>query len=79
MFLEGLTMLGFLSDGSNSAQESSPNEECNNSSDDFSANKPSSRKKMAQNIVFRVPMAPEETFEQGHVISWKISTQQIQN
>ena len=44
--------------GSNSTQESSPNEESNDSSDDFSANKPSTSKKMAHNIVFCVHMAP---------------------
>ena len=34
---------------------------------------------MAQHIVFHVPMAPEEAFEQGHMINWKIATQQIEN
>ena len=32
---------------------------------------------MTQNILFPVHMAPEEAFEQGHVISQKISTQQF--
>ena len=64
-------MLGFDNNGSNSAQESSHNEESNDSSDDFSANncKPSTRKKMAQNVVFCVHIAPEEAFEQGHMIN----------
>ena len=62
MFLEDLTMLCFDSNGSNSIQESSPNKESNVSSDDFSANKPSSSKKMAQNVMFHVHMAPEEVF-----------------
>ena len=39
MFLEGLSMLGFDNSGSNSAQESSPNEESDDSIDDFSAKK----------------------------------------
>ena len=75
MFLEGLTMLGFDNKGSNSAQESSPNGKSNDSSDDFSAYKPSTSKKMAQNIMFHVPIAPEEMCEQSHVIDRKISSQ----
>ena len=71
MFSDGLTVLGFDSNGSNSAQGSSLSEEYNDSRDDFSANKSSTSKKMAQNIVFRVHMAPEEAFEQGHVIDKK--------
>ena len=35
MFSEGLTMLGFDNNGSNNAQESSPIEESNDSSDVF--------------------------------------------
>ena len=38
MFSEGLTVLGFDNNGSNSARESSPYEESNDSSDDFSTN-----------------------------------------
>ena len=72
-------MLGFDINGSNSTQESSPNEESNDSADDFLANKPSTSKKMAQNVVFRIHMAPEEAFEQGHAIDPKISTFQTQN
>ena len=34
---------------------------------------------MAQHVVSRVHTAPEEVFEQGHVIDRKISTQQTQN
>ena len=79
MFLKGLTMLGFANNGSNSAQESSPNRESNDSSDDFSADKPSTSNKMAENVVFHVHMAPEEVFEQGHVVNQKTATQQIQN
>ena len=61
-------MLGFDKNSSNSAQESSANEESNNSNDDFSANKPSTRNKMAQNIAFHIHVALEEAFQQGHVI-----------
>ena len=71
MLLEGLTMLGFDNNGSNSAQESSPNEESNESSEDFSANKLSTSEKMAQNVMFHVHMASEEVFEQSHVINQK--------
>ena len=39
-------MLGFDLNGSNSTQESSSNEESNDSSDDLSANKPNTSKKM---------------------------------
>ena len=56
--------------GSNSTQESSPNEESNDSSDDFSANKLSASKKMLQNVVF-CHTAPEEALEQAHVINQK--------
>ena len=42
----------------------------------FSANKPSTSQKRAQNVMFHVHMAPEEAFEQGHVINRKIFTQQ---
>ena len=79
MFLKGLTMLGFANNGSNSAQESSPNRESNDSSDDFSADKPSTSNKMAENVVFHVHMAPEEAFEQGHMIDQKLLTKQTQN
>ena len=69
MFSEGFTMLGSEHNGKNGAQKSSPNEESNDSSDDFSANKPpSASKKMGQNVVFRDHMAPEEPSEQDHVI-----------
>ena len=71
MFSEGLSMLGFDNKSSNSAQESSPYEEPNDSSNDFSANKPSASQKMDQNVVFRVIMAPEEAFEQDHMIDKK--------
>ena len=82
MFLKGLTMLGFANNGSNSAQESSPNRESNDStisSDDFLADKPSTSNKMAENVVFHVHMAPEEAFEQGHMIDQKLLTKQTQN
>ena len=59
--------------------ESNPNEESNDSSDDFSANKPSASKKMAQNVMFHVPMAPEEAFEEGHMINPKNIHPQTQN
>ena len=62
MLSEVLTMLGFDSNSSNSAQGSSHTKISNESSDDFSANKPSSSKKMAQNVMFHVHMAPEEAF-----------------
>ena len=45
----------------------------------FQHNEPSTSKKMAQHVVSRVHIAPEEVFEQGHVIDRKISTQQTQN
>ena len=64
-------MLGFDYNGGNSAQESSPNKESNGSGDDFSANKPSTSKKMAQNVVFQFHMAPEEASKQGHMINQK--------
>ena len=79
MYLEGLTVLDFDNNSSNSAQGSSHTKISNESSDDFSANKPSSSKKMAQNVMFHVHMAPEEAFEQGHVTDQKISIQQTQN
>ena len=79
MFSEGFTILGFDNNGSNSAQESSPNEKSNDSSDDLSANKQNTSQKMAQNVVFRVEMAPEEVFERGHVIDRKLSTWQTRN
>ena len=64
-------MLGFDNDDSNSAQESSLDEESNDSSDDFSASKLRTRKKMAENVVSRIQMAPEEAFEQGHMMDQK--------
>ena len=72
-------MLGFDHKGSNNAEESSPNKELNGSSVDFSANKPSTSKKMAQNVVFHVHVAPGEVFEQGHTSDQKISTLQTQS
>ena len=39
MFSKGLTMLGMDNNDRNSTQESSPNKESNDSSNDFSANK----------------------------------------
>ena len=54
MFLGGLTTLGFDSNSSNSAQESSPNQESNDSINDFSASEPSTSKKWAQSIAFHV-------------------------
>ena len=62
IFSEGLNMLGFDNNGSNRAQESSLNEESNDFSDDFSASKPTTSKKMAQQVVFGSHMAPEEAF-----------------
>ena len=44
-FSEGLNIFGFDDNSSNIAQESSPNEESNDSGDDFSANEPSTSKK----------------------------------
>ena len=44
MSLEGLTMLDFGDNGSNSAQESSPCKDSNDSSNDFSANELSTSK-----------------------------------
>ena len=72
-------MLGFEDNRSKSAQESSANEEFNDSSDALSANQPSTSKKMAQHVVSRVHMAPEEVCKQGHVIGQKKSTQQTQD
>ena len=72
MFWEGLTMLGFDSNNSNRAKESSPNKESNDSSDDFLENEPGTSKKMAQNAVFHPHLAPEEAFEQSHMIDSKI-------
>ena len=72
-------MVGFDNNGSDSGLKSSPNEESCDSSDDFSANTSSTRKRTAQNAVFHVHMALEEVFEQGHVIGRKISIKQIQN
>ena len=71
-------MFGFDDNGSNSAQESSPNKDSNDSSDNLSTNKLSKSKKMAQHAVFCVHAAPEEVFKQNHIISCKISTQQTQ-
>ena len=45
LFFEGLNMLGFDDNGSNSARESCPYKESNDSSDDFSANELSTSKK----------------------------------
>ena len=50
-------MLGFDVNRSNNTQDSSPNKESNDSSDDFSTNKTST--KMAQHLVFCVCMALE--------------------
>ena len=75
----GMTLPGFDNNSSSSTQESSPNKEFNDSSDDFSANKRSTSKEMAQDVVFCVHMALEETFEQGHIIDRKTFTQQTQN
>ena len=44
-------MLGFDVNRSNNTQDSSPNKESNDSSEDFSENKPSTSKKKAQNSV----------------------------
>ena len=66
-------MLGVDNNSSNSAQESSPSEESNDSSEDFSANKLSTSQKMAQNLAFHVHTVPEEAFEQGHKINPKKS------
>ena len=57
-FSEGFSMLGCDDNGSNSAWKSSPNEDSHDSSDDFSAHKQSTSKKMVQNM-FYVYMAPE--------------------
>ena len=78
MFSEGLNMLGFEDNRSKSAQESSANEEFNDSSDALSANQPSTSKKMAQHVVSHEHIAPEEVFQQGHMINRNISIQQTQ-
>ena len=78
-FSEGLNVLGFDDNGSNSAQESSPDQQSDDSSDDFLANELRTSKKMAQRMVSHVRMAPEDLLEQGHLINRKILTQQIQN
>ena len=70
---------GFDHNGSNIAQESSPNKESNKSSDDFSADELSTSKKMAQDVVFHVDMAPEDVLKQDHMINQKISTQPTQS
>ena len=56
-------MLGFDDNCSNSTHESS-----SDSSDDLSAKEQSKSKKMAQHVVFCVHVAPEEVFEQSHMI-----------
>ena len=66
-----LTIVGFDNNDSSSTQESRPNEEYNDSSDDFSANKPSTSKEMAQNVVFYVHMVLKDVFEQGCMIDQK--------
>ena len=53
-FSEGLNILGFDNNCSNSTEESSLNKESNDSSDDFSANELSANKKMAQHVVSHV-------------------------
>ena len=70
---EGLNILGFDDISSNSFLESSPYEESNDSSNDFSANEPSvTTKKMAQYVAFRVHIAPEQVFKQSCDPSKKI-------
>ena len=64
MFSEGLNIFGFDHNRSNSAQESSPNKESNDSSDDFSANEPSTSKKMAQHVVSCVHMLQNRCLNQ---------------
>ena len=76
-FSEGLSILGFDNKHSNSAQESSPNKESNDSNNNFSANEPSTSKKMAQHVVSRV-YSSRRGVKQDHVIGRKISTQQTQ-
>ena len=76
MFSEGSTVRGFDDNGSNGAQVSSPNKESIDSSDDFQKIK---SQKMSQKVVFRVYMAPQESFEQGHWIDRKITTKQTRN
>ena len=70
-FSEGLNILRFDDNGRNSAEESSPTTESNDSNDHFSANELSTSKKMAQHVVTHVHMAQEEMFEQDHVIDKK--------
>ena len=79
MFSEGVNMLGLDDNGSNSAQESGPEKECYDSSDDCSASKPSISKKMAQHVGIRVCLAPDKALEQGHMIDRKMSTQRTQS
>ena len=75
---EGFDILGFDDPGSNNTQESSPNQEPFDSSDDFSTNKLSTgKKKMAQHVVSRVHTAPEEVFEQDHVIDQKYTPSKL--
>ena len=77
-FSSGLNILGFVDNRSNSAQESSANEDSNDSNNDFSANELSASKKMAQHVVSHEHIAPEEVFQQGHMINRNISIQQTQ-
>ena len=65
-------MLSFGNNGSNSAQESSPNEESNDSSDDISAHTPNTS---GVSCLYD----SRDSFEQGHVIARILSTQQTQN
>ena len=76
---EGFDILGFDDPGSNNTQESSPNQEPFDSSDDFSTNKLSTgkKKKKAQHVVSRVHMVPEEMFEQDHVIDQKYTPSKL--
>ena len=78
MFSEGLTVLGFDNNGSNSAQESSPNEKSDDSRNDFSANKPSTSEKTGSKHSVACQYGSRRGFAHGHIIDWKISTQQSQ-
>ena len=71
---EGLNVLGYNDNGSNSAQESSPNKDSNGSSDHVSANELSTGKEMAHHVVSCVHTAQEEVFKQGHMIDRKPAT-----
>ena len=68
MFSEGLNIFGFDHNRSNSAEESSPNKESNDSHYLSSANELSTSKKMGHHLVSGVHLAQEQKLKQGRVI-----------